>query len=34
MKMTENSIVEPDKMAPTDRVAHYHGLTDHLQIVT
>ena len=32
--MTENSIVEPDKMAPTDRVAYYHGLTDHLQIVT
>ena len=34
MKMTENSAVEPEKIAPTDRAAYYHGLRDHLKIAT
>ena len=32
--MTENGVLEPEKMAPTDRTAYYRGLRAHLQIVT
>ena len=32
--MTENGVAEPEKIAPTDWAAHYHGLRAHLQIVT
>ena len=34
MEMTENGVLEPEKMAPTDRTAYYHGLRAHLEIVT
>ena len=33
MKMTENGVAVPEKIAPTDWAAHYHGLRAHLQIV-
>ena len=33
MEMAENGVLKPEKMAPTDRAAHYHGLRAHLQIV-
>ena len=32
--MTEKGVTKPEKMSPTDKVANYHGLRAHLQIVT
>ena len=33
MEMTENGVLEPQKVAPTDRAAYYHRLRVYLQII-